>query len=222
MTDGSRFQEFKSGYGTSLVTGFAHMMGFPVGILANQGILYAESAQKATHFIQLCNFRKIPLLFLHNITGFMVGRDAENRGIAKEGAKMVHAVATASVPKFTILAGGSFGAGNYAMSGRSYNPRLLFMYPAARISVMGAEQAAGVLTSIGGGSRETNGERDLTALRQEIFDTYEQQASPYYSTSRLWDDGIIDPVHTRNMVAMGISMSLNHPFPEPRNGIFRM
>ena len=223
IIDGSRFQEFKSGYGTTLVTGFAHIMGFPVGILANHGVLYAESAQKGTHFIEICNFRKIPLLFLQNITGFMVGREAENKGIAKEGAKMVHAVATASVPKFTILMGGSFGAGNYAMSGRAYNPRLLFMYPASRISVMGAEQAAGVLTSIGTSNREAADDKmDVSSVRQEIYHTYEQQASPYYSTSRLWDDGIIDPLNTRNMVAMGISMSLNHPFPEPRNGIFRM
>jgi len=214
LVDGSRFHEFKTRYATTLVTGFARIMGYPVGILANQGVLYPESALKGTHFIELCNFRKIPMLFLQNISGFMVGREVENRGIAREGAKMVHAVATSVVPCFTIITGGSYGAGNYAMAGRAYDPRLLFMYPAARISVMGAEQATSVLASIGQGEK---GQQN-----QEIYDTYELEGSPYYSTSRLWDDGIIDPLDTRKIMAMGIAMSLNTKFPDPVNGIYRM
>jgi len=223
LVDGSRFHEFKARYATTLVTGFARIMGYPVGIIANQGVLYPESALKGTHFIELCNFRKIPMLFLQNITGFMVGKEVENRGIAKEGAKMVHAVATSVVPCFTMIIGGSFGAGNYAMAGRAYDPRLLFMYPGARISVMGAEQAANVLISI---SRNKNQASDLQAekpaMNHEIYDLYEQEGSPYYSTSRLWDDGIIDPLETRKLVAMGIAMSLNQKFPDPVNGIYRM
>jgi 3-methylcrotonyl-CoA carboxylase beta subunit len=221
LVDGSRFQEFKARYGTTLVTGFARIMGYPLGIVANMGILYPESALKGTHFIELCNFRKIPLLFLQNINGFMVGRDVENRGIAKEGAKMVHAVATSSVPCFTIITGGSYGAGNYAMAGRAYDPRLLFMYPGARISVMGAEQAAVVLGSIG--KQEDQYDRVITAESgNPIYDTYNREGSPYYSTSRIWDDGIIDPLDTRKIIAMGIAMSLNKRFSEPTNGIYRM
>jgi len=221
LVDGSRLQEFKARYGTTLITGFARIMGYPVGVLANMGILYPESALKATHFIELCNFRKIPLLFLQNINGFMVGKEVENRGIAKEGAKMVHAVATSSVPCFTIIAGGSYGAGNYAMAGRAYDPRLLFMYPGARISVMGAEQAAVVLGSIG--KQEFQPDRVITAeTGDSIYDTYNREGSPYFSTSRIWDDGIIDPLDTRRIIAMGIAMSLNKKFAEPINGIYRM
>jgi 3-methylcrotonyl-CoA carboxylase beta subunit len=207
-------------------------MGYPVGILANMGILYPESALKATHFIELCNFRKIPLLFLQNINGFMVGKEVENRGIAKEGAKMVHAVATSTVPCFTIIAGGSYGAGNYAMAGRAYDPRLLFMYPGARISVMGAEQAAVVLGSIGKQEFRSGVAHNDTANRSDpvitaesgdsIYDTYNREGSPYFSTSRIWDDGIIDPLDTRRIIAMGIAMSLNKKFADPLNGIYRM
>jgi len=212
LVDGSRFHEFRMRYATTLVTGFARIMGYPVGILANQGVLYPESAQKGTHFIELCNFRKIPMLFLQNVPGFMVGKEVENRGIAREGAKMVHAVATSVVPCFTILTGGSFGAGNYAMAGRAFDPRLLFMFPGAGISVMGAEQAVRVLETIGQNPSAT----------KEIYNKYAQEGSPYYSTSRLWDDGIIDPVDTRKIIAMGIAMSLNKRFPDPMNGIYRM
>ncbi len=194
IVDGSRFHEFKARYATTLVTGFARIMGYPVGILANQGILYPESALKGSHFIELCNFRKIPILFLQNITGFMVGKEVENRGIVKEGAKMVHAVATSVVPRFTLMIGGSFGAGNYAMAGRAYDPRLLFSYPGARISVMGAEQAAGVLDQVGHKEKRGDGGTGYRSMsRQEILEAYEEEGSPYYSTSRLWDDGIIDP-----------------------------
>jgi 3-methylcrotonyl-CoA carboxylase beta subunit len=223
IVDGSRFHEFRTRYATTLITGFARIMGYPVGILANQGVLYPESALKGTHFIELCNFRKIPMLFLQNVSGFMVGRDVENRGIAREGAKMVHAVATSVVPAFTIITGGSYGAGNYAMAGRAYDPRLLFMYPGARISVMGAEQATQVLSAIGQNEKETvdmQAERKLQ--NQAIYDTYDLEGSPYYSTSRIWDDGIIDPADTRRIVAMGIAMSLNKKFPDPANGIYRM
>jgi 3-methylcrotonyl-CoA carboxylase beta subunit len=222
IIDGSRFHEFKTRYGTTLVTGFAYIMGYPVGILANYGILHSDSALKGAHFIELCNFRRIPLLFLQHITGFMVGREAEHGGIAKNGAKMVHAVATATVPKFTVITGGSFGAGNYAMAGRAYSPRLLFMYPGARISVMGAEQAADVLTSIGKEKVTVNGKTPVKGLREKILENYEAESSPYYSTSRLWDDGIIDPLETRNIIAMSLAMSLNKKFPEPRTGIYRM
>jgi len=222
ISDGSRFHEFKAGYGSTLVTGFSRIMGYPVGIMANQGILFSESALKGTHFIELCNFRKIPIIFLQNITGFMVGKAAEHGGIAKDGAKLVHAVSTASVPVFTLIVGGSFGAGNYAMAGRAFGPRLLFMFPAARISVMGAEQAAGVLTSIKQDGETNTGEERMHAMRDKIFNTYELEGSPYYSTSRLWDDGIINPADTRRILAMGIAMSLNSKFPAPGSGIFRM
>jgi acetyl-CoA carboxylase carboxyltransferase component len=222
IVDGSRFHEFKSRYGTTLVTGFSHIRGFPVGIIANHGILYSESALKGTHFIELCNFRKVPILFLQHITGFMVGKEFENKGIAKDGAKMVHAVATATVPKFTVIMGGSFGAGNYAMAGRAYSPRLLFAYPGSRISVMGAEQASRVLTTLRGNKQGQPGDESAYAVNQGIFETYELEGSPYYSTSRLWDDGIIDPPETRNIIAMGIAMSLNNKFRDPVSGIYRM
>ncbi len=226
IADGSCFHEFKSDYGTTLVTGFAHIMGYPVGIVANHGVLHASSALKGTHFIELCNYRRIPLLFLQHITGFMVGREAEHNGIAKEGAKMVHAVATATVPKFTIITGGSFGAGNYAMAGRAYNPRLLFICPLARISVMGAEQAANVLASIGGkrisDEKNEGSEKSREMQRSGILEKFDREGSPWYSTSRLWDDGVIDPRDLRKTIALGVAMSLNRLFPEPRNGIYRM
>lgn len=226
MVDGSRFQEFKARYATTVVTGFAHIMGFPVGIIANFGVLFSESALKATHFIELCTSRKIPLLFLQNITGFMVGKDFERGGIAKDGAKMVHAVSNANVPKFTVIFGGSFGAGNYGMAGRAFGPRLLFMWPNAKISVMGGEQAANVLLTVKEDQyREKGAEMPATErekLRQTILEKYEREGSAYYSTARLWDDGIIDPVDTRKMIAMGIAASLNQPFPEQQYGVFRM
>lgn len=226
IVDKSEFHEFKREYGKTLITGFARIMGFPVGIIANNGILYSESALKATHFIQLCNFRKVPMVFLQNISGFMVGQKYENAGIAKEGAKMVHAVATSVVPKFTVVFGGSHGAGNYAMSGRAFDPNLLLMYPNSKISVMGGEQAANVLATIkleksdkNQGSSEIE---NLEILKQQIIQKYEQEGSAYYSTSRLWDDGIIDPVDTRKVLAIGLSASINRLFNEPGNGIFRM
>ncbi len=226
IADGSEFSEFKAGYATTLVTGFARIMGFPVGILANYGVLFAESALKGSHFIELCNHRNIPLLFLQNITGFMVGKQVEHSGIAKDGAKMVQAVSNSNVPKFTIIVGGSYGAGNYAMSGRAFNPRLLFMYPASTISVMGGEQAANVLLSvkkeklnIASGKNNTEDEQQM---KNEILKKYASEGSAYYSTSRLWDDGIIDPIDTRKIIAMGISMSLNRKFSKPESGIYRM
>ncbi len=226
ITDGSRFQEFKKNYGTTLVTGFARIMGYPVGIIANNGVLFSESALKGTHFIELCNYRKIPLVFLQNITGFMVGKDAENGGIARDGAKMVHAVANANVPKFTIIVGGSFGAGNYAMAGRAYDPNLLFMYPSSKISVMGGEQAANVLITVKEDQLKKSGKKpsqaETESLRKSIINKYESEGSAYYSTARLWDDGIIDPAETRKILAMAISMSLNKKFPEPKTGIYRM
>jgi 3-methylcrotonyl-CoA carboxylase beta subunit len=223
IVDGSRFHEFKARYGTTIVTGFAHIMGFPVGIIANNGILFSESALKATHFIELCNFRKIPMIFLQNITGFIVGKEFEHRGIARDGAKMVQAVASSVVPKFTIITGGSFGAGNYAMSGRAYDPRFLFMWPNSRISVMGGEQAADVLVRVKEDqSGRSTSKDDLQKMRDEILKKYEYEGSAYYSSSRLWDDGIIDPADTRKVLAMAISVSLNKKFPEPKTGIYRM
>jgi len=226
IADGSRFHEFKSGYGKTLVTGFVHIMGYPAGIVANHGVLHAASALKGTHFIELCNYRKVPLVFLQHIKGFMVGREAEHNGIAKDGSKMVHAVATATVPKFTIITGGSFGAGNYAMAGRAYNPRLLFVLPLSRISVMGAEQAAHVLVAIRENQMpdavENNKSIDTDFQKTGIFEKYEREGSPWYSSSRLWDDGIIDPADIRKVLALGIAMSLNRKFPEPKNGIYRM
>ena len=210
VVDGSRFDEFKANYGETLVTGFAHIEGFPVGILANNGVLFAESSQKGAHFIELACKRRIPLVFLQNITGFMVGKEYEQGGIARDGAKLVMAVANAAVPKFTVITGGSFGAGNYAMCGRAYEPRQLWMWPNARISVMGGEQAATVLTMVGAADPE------------EIRSKYEREGNPYYSTARLWDDGIIDPLDTRRVLALGISAALNAPIPQTTFGIFRM
>lgn len=223
IADGSRFHEFKARYGTSIVTGFAHIMGFRVGIVANNGILFSESALKATHFIELCNFRKVPIIFLQNITGFIVGKDFEHKGIARDGAKMVHAVATSVVPKFTIITGGSFGAGNYAMSGRAYDPRFLFMWPNSRISVMGGEQAADVLVRVKEDQNDSATDAaKLAKLRKEIIEKYNTEGSAYYSSSRLWDDGIIDPADTRKILAMAISCSLNKEFPDPESGVIRM
>jgi acetyl-CoA carboxylase carboxyltransferase component len=226
MVDGSKFHEFKEKYGTTIVTGFARIMGFPVGIIANNGVLFSESALKATHFIELCTSRKIPLLFLQNITGFIVGKDFERGGIAKDGAKMVHAVANANVPKFTVIFGGSFGAGNYGMAGRSFSPRLLFMWPNAKISVMGGKQAAIVLTTVKEDQYRSMGKEppagEIEALRQSIIDKYEYEGSAYYSTARLWDDGIIDPTDTRRIIAMGIAMSQNKIYDDQKFGVFRM
>ena len=210
IVDGSRFQEFKQLYGETLVCGFARIEGYPVAILANQGILFAESSQKGAHFIELACKRRIPLVFLQNITGFMVGKEYEEGGIARDGAKLVMAVACADVPKFTVVMGGSFGAGNYAMCGRAYEPRQLWMWPNARISVMGGDQAATVLTLVG------------DADPDEIRATYETEGSPYYSTARLWDDGIIDPLDTRRVLALGLAAAANAPVPETTFGVFRM
>lgn len=226
LVDGSRFQEFKKRYGDTLVTGFAHLHGYPIGIIANNGVLFSESALKATHFIELCCQRGVPLVFLQNITGFMVGQKYEAQGIAKDGAKMVAAVADANVPKFTIITGGSFGAGNYAMCGRSYDPRFLWMWPNARISVMGGEQAASVLATVRRSGVEARGESwaasDEEAFKDEIRDQYETQGHPYYASARLWDDGIIDPADTRRVLGLAISASLNAPIEPTRFGVFRM
>ena len=217
LVDGSQFQEFKPTYGTTLVTGFAKIMGQTVGILANNGILFSESSLKGTHFIQMCSIRKIPLIFLHNITGFMVGKDAEHRGIAKDGAKMVHAVANANVPKITIIFGRSHGAGNYAMAGRAYKPNLLLTWPNSKISVMGGTQAAEVL-----GTVKQKDSVDIESFKKEIYQRYEDEASAYFATARLWDDGIIDPVDTRNWIAMGLSIAANRPIPDYKPGVYRM
>jgi acetyl-CoA carboxylase carboxyltransferase component len=226
IVDGSRFQEFKERYAPTLVTGFARIMGFPVGIIANNGVLFSETAKKGAHFIELCTSRKVPLLFLQNITGFIVGKQYEHGGIASDGAKLVHAVATANVPKFTLIVGGSFGAGNYAMAGRAFEPRLLFMWPNAKISVMGGEQAANVLIQVKQEQYATMGKEfpkvEEEALRENILANYEEEGSAYYSTARLWDDGIIDPVDTRKIIAMGIAASLNKKWPEASNGVYRM
>ncbi len=226
LVDGSEFAEFKRLYGPTLVTGFAHLWGYPVGIVANNGILFSESALKGAHFIELCAQRGIPLVFLQNITGFMVGRKYEAGGIAKDGAKMVTAVATAAVPKFTVVIGGSFGAGNYAMCGRAYAPRFLWMWPNARISVMGGEQAASVLAGIRRDGLEARGEtwpsEEEEAFKAPIRAQYETQGSPYYASARLWDDGIIDPAETRRVLALGLSASLNAPIEPTRFGLFRM
>lgn len=226
MVDGSRFHEFKARYAPTIVTGFSHIHGFPVGIIANNGVLFGETALKAAHFIELCSFRKIPLLFLQNITGFIVGREYERAGIARDGAKLVHAVANTNVPKFTVMFGGSFGAGNYAMAGRAYDPKLLFMWPSAKISVMGGEQAANVLIQIKEEQLALSGKtidpEEKNKLKEEILQQYNYEGSAYYSSSRLWDDGIIDPLDTRKIIAMGIASSLNNPFAESRFGVFRM
>jgi acetyl-CoA carboxylase carboxyltransferase component len=226
LVDGSRFDEFKERYARTLVTGFARVHGFLVGIIANNGVLFSESALKATHFIELCNMRGVPLVFLQNITGFMVGRQYERGGIAKDGAKMVHAVANSLVPKFTVVIGGSFGAGNYGMCGRAFEPRLLWMWPNARISVMGGEQAAGVLATVKRDQLARDGkslsEEDDAAIRGPILEKYEREGSPYYSTARLWDDGILDPAETRQALALGLSAAYNAPIPDAKFGVFRM
>jgi acetyl-CoA carboxylase carboxyltransferase component len=219
LVDGSDFHEFKERYGETLVCGFARIEGYPVGILANNGILFSSSSLKGAHFVELASQRRIPLVFLQNITGFMVGREYEAGGIAKDGAKLVTAVATTAVPKFTVVIGGSFGAGNYGMAGRAYSPRQLWMWPNTRISVMGGAQAARVLSTVRGGFG-TDAERD--AFEAPILAEYERQGSPYYSTARLWDDGVIDPLDTRRVLAMGISAALNAPIGETRFGVFRM
>jgi len=226
LVDGSRFQEFKELYGQTLICGFARIMGYPVGILANNGVLFSESSLKGAHFVSLCAMRKIPLIFLQNITGFIVGKQYEHGGIAKDGAKLVHAVANADVPKFTLIIGGSYGAGNYAMCGRAYAPRLLWMWPNARISVMGGEQAAHVLVTVKIKRLKEQGKKmsakEKEKLMKPILEKYEYEGSPYYSTARLWDDGILDPIETREALALGISMSLNAPIPDYKVGIFRM
>ncbi|PNX46456.1 MAG: methylcrotonoyl-CoA carboxylase, partial [Thermoplasmata archaeon M8B2D] len=226
IVDSSKFHEFKTLYGETIVCGFARIMGYPVGILANNGVLFSESAIKGTHFIEMCCQRKIPLVFLQNITGFMVGRKYEAGGIAKDGAKMVNAVATANVPRFTVLIGGSFGAGNYGMCGRAYQPRQLWMWPNARISVMGGEQAANVLLTVKRDQLWRSG-KELTKeeekkITEPILKKYETEGNPYYSTARIWDDGIIDPIDTRMVLGLGISASLNAPIPDWRPGVFRM
>jgi acetyl-CoA carboxylase carboxyltransferase component len=224
--DGGKFQEFKANYGSTLVCGFTRLLGYQVGVLANNGILFSESALKGTHFIELCNSRGIPMIFLQNITGFMVGKEYEHKGIAKDGAKMVHALANSSVPFFTVIIGGSYGAGNYAMGGRAYNPRFLFMWPNARISVMGARQAAQVLKTLKQEQAEAANidipQQELDKIEASIFQKYEDEGSPWYSTSRLWDDGVIDPAQTRTVLAMALESSLNRPFEETKYGIFRM
>ena len=227
LVDGSKFREFKARYGTTLVTGFARIWGYPVGIIANNGILFGESASKGAHFIELCEQRGIPLLFLQNITGFMVGKEYEAGGIAKEGAKMVHAVANTSVPKLTVVIGGSFGAGNYAMSGRGYLPRFLWMWPNARISVMGGEQAANVLLTVKQGQRAREGLKEMSPeeaaeFKAPILEKYETEGNPYYSTARLWDDGVIDPADTREVLGLALSVTLNAPKEEKGFGVFRM
>jgi 3-methylcrotonyl-CoA carboxylase beta subunit len=226
VVDASRLDEFKSRYGTTLVTGFAHIHGYPVGLVANNGILFSESAEKGAHFVQICAQRGIPLVFLQNITGFMVGRKYENQGIAKDGAKLVTAVSCASVPKFTVLIGGSFGAGNYGMCGRAYGPRFLWMWPNARISVMGGEQAAKVLTTVRRDNIEAQGgrwsEQEEEEFAASIREQYETQGHPLYATARLWDDGVIDPQDTRRVLALGISASLNAPVGKTSFGVFRM
>jgi 3-methylcrotonyl-CoA carboxylase beta subunit len=226
IVDGSEFDEFKALYGETLVCGFARIHGYPVGIVANNGILFGESAVKGAHFIELCAQRKTPLVFLQNITGFMVGKQYEAGGIARHGAKMVHAVACANVPKFTVIIGGSFGAGNYAMCGRAYEPRLMFMWPNARISVMGGEQAAGVLATVrqdvlARDGKSMNAEEE-SAFKQPILDLYEKQGHPYYASARLWDDGVIDPADTRMVLGLSISATLNAPIEDTKFGVFRM
>jgi 3-methylcrotonyl-CoA carboxylase beta subunit len=226
LVDGSELDEFKQNYGTSLVTGFAHLHGYPVAILANNGILFSESSLKAAHFIELACQRGIPLLFLQNISGYMVGKKYEAGGIAKDGAKMVTAVATARVPKFTLIVGGSFGAGNYGMCGRAYAPRFLWMWPNARISVMGGEQAASVLATVRRDGIEAKGgswsKEEEESFRRPIREQYERQGHPYYASARLWDDGVVDPADTRRLLGLAISAALNAPIEETKFGIFRM
>lgn len=226
LVDGSRFHEFKPRYATTLITGFANIMGFPVGIIANNGVIFSETSLKGAHFIELCTSRNIPIVFLQNITGFIVGKEYERKGIARDGAKFVHAVANANLPKFTVVFGGSFGAGNYAMAGRAYDPNLLLMWPNSKISVMGGEQASNVLIQVKEDQMKSRGKtfdsKEKEALRESILKKYEEEGSAYYSTARLWDDGIIDPIDTRNVLALGIASSLNRKFKETKNGVFRM
>ena len=226
MVDGSEFDEFKKLYGQTLVCGFAHIMGYPVGIVANNGILFSESAKKGAHFIELCSQRHVPLLFLQNISGFMVGRKYESGGIAKDGAKLVTAVATTKVPKFTMVIGGSYGAGNYGMCGRAYSPRFLWMWPSARLALMGSEQAAGVLATVTRANYERRGEAwsetDEAAFKKPIFDQFEEQSDPYFATSRLWDDGLVDPVDSRMTMGLALSAAINKPLEDTSFGIFRM
>lgn len=226
LVDGSRFHEFKERYATTIVCGFARLFGYQVGIVANNGVLFSESALKATHFIELCSHRGIPLIFLQNITGFMVGKQYEQGGIAKDGAKMVHAVANASVPKFTVIIGGSFGAGNYGMCGRAYSPRFLWMWPNSRISVMGGEQAAGVLVTVKRDQLARQGQtlspQDEAAIADPVLAKYENEGSPFYSTARLWDDGVIDPKDTRIVLGLGLAAAMNAPEEMPKFGVFRM
>ena len=226
VVDGSRFHEFKELYGTTLVTGFARIMGYPVGIIGNNGVLFSESSLKGAHFIELCTIRKIPLIFLQNISGFIVGRQYEAGGIARDGAKMVHAVANADVPKFTVVVGGSYGAGNYAMCGRGYFPRLMWMWPNSKICVMGGEQAADVLATVKVKQLEKEGKKltdeEIKEIRQPVLDKYEYESLPYYSGARLWDDGMIGMTDTRNVLALGISAALNEEIPDQKYGIFRM
>jgi 3-methylcrotonyl-CoA carboxylase beta subunit len=227
LVDGSEFQEFKERYGSTLVCGFAKIHGYLVGIVANNGILFSESSMKGAHFVELCGQRKIPLVFLQNITGFMVGKQYENEGIAKHGAKFVTAVSTVKVPKFTVMIGGSFGAGNYGMCGRAFSPRYLFMWPNSRISVMGGEQAANVLATVKqdglqAAKKPLMTEKELAAFKQPILDKYEKEGSPYYASARLWDDGVIDPAQTRDILGLCLSTTHNEEFPEPRWGVFRM
>ncbi|CAM9225134.1 unnamed protein product [Discosporangium mesarthrocarpum] len=226
LVDGSRFHEFKERYGTTIVTGFGHIYGESVGIVANNGVLFSESSLKAAHFVELCCQRKIPLLFLQNITGFMVGRRYENQGIAKDGAKLVTAVACAQVPKLTCVIGGSYGAGNYGMCGRAFSPRFLFMWPNARISVMGGEQAANVLAQVEQDKRELRGEHlsnaEINSIKQPILDKFDHESSPYYSSARLWDDGIINPTDTRKVLGLSLAVASNHAVPSTQFGVFRM
>lgn len=226
LVDGSRFHEYQPAFGTTLICGFAHLWGYKVGILANNGVLFSESALKGTHFIELCNQNRTPLVFLQNITGFMVGREYERRGITKDGAKMIMAVAGSEVPKFTVICNGSYGAGNYGMSGRAFDPRLLFMWPQSQISVMGAEQAANVLVDIKLRQLQREGQslgpEAIAAIREPVLQDYQRQSSALFSTSRLWDDGILDPVDTRNALGIAISASLNTPIGAPGYGVFRM
>jgi 3-methylcrotonyl-CoA carboxylase beta subunit len=226
VVDGSVLDEFKPRFGATLVCGFARIHGYPVGVIANNGILFSDSAQKGAHFVELCGQRKIPLVFLQNITGFMVGKEAEAGGIARHGAKMVTAVSSVAVPKLTVIIGNSYGAGNYGMCGRAYDPRFLFTWPNSRISVMGGEQAAGVLAQVKRDQKERAGEEwsaeQEAAFRQPILDRYEHQGHPYYASARLWDDGVIDPAQTRQVLGLALSAALNRPIEETRFGVFRM
>jgi len=226
LVDGSKFDEFKARFGETLVTGFAHLKGIPVGIIANNGVLFSEAAQKGAHFVELCSQRKIPIVFLQNITGFMVGRKYENEGIARHGAKLVTAVATTNVPKVTVVIGGSFGAGNYGMAGRSYQPRFMWSWPNSRISVMGGEQAAGVLATVKRGAIERSGgewsAEEEAAFKQPTIDMFEEQSHPLYASARLWDDGVIDPRKTRDVLALSLKAALNTPIEETKFGLFRM